>query len=39
MNALKHGRRSVRMAKIGMVVAAEPTVRGALLAIAGSATR
>ena len=34
MNALKHGRRSARMAKIGMVVAAEPTVRDALLAIA-----
>ena len=34
MNALKHGRRSARMAKIGMVLATDPTVRDALLAIA-----
>lgn len=34
MNALKHGRRSERMAKVGMIFAANPKVRDALLAIA-----
>src|SRR5262245_54334800 len=34
MNALKHGRRSARMGRLGMIVATEPAVRDALLSIA-----
>ena len=34
MNALKHGRRSERMARLGMIFANDPKVREALLAIA-----
>jgi hypothetical protein len=34
MNALKHGRRSRRMATLGMMLAADPKTRTALLAIA-----
>jgi hypothetical protein len=34
MNALKHGRRSRRMASLGMMMAADPKTRAALLAIA-----
>ena len=34
MNALKHGRRSRRMATLGMMLAADPKTRAALLAIA-----
>ncbi len=34
MNALKHGRRSARMTKLGIMLAANPKTRDALLAIA-----
>jgi hypothetical protein len=34
MNALKHGRRSVRMARLGMLFASNPVARAALLSIA-----
>lgn len=34
MNALKHGRRSVRMAPLGMLMTTNPVVRAALLSIA-----
>ena len=39
MNALKHGRRSARMGRLGMIVATEPVVREALLAIADRCER
>jgi hypothetical protein len=35
MNALKHGRRSLRMARLGMLMTTNPVVRDALLSIAG----
>jgi hypothetical protein len=39
LNALKHGRRSAQMARLGMILASQPETRAALLYLADSADR